>query len=141
MKVPARTLRTARASLLAACTGLAAVACRGGDGSYPASASAPSTSMPSAAVSDIPVDPETQKLLQQLDHSPNRMVRAIATLKAGDPARAQALGALKAAGVGNVQELEGRPLLVIEVNAAQLRALLGTGQVLRVQPDTAAPTN
>ena len=97
--------------------------------------------MPSVAMSSAPIDPETQKLLQQLENSPARVVRAIATLKAGDPAKAQALGALKAAGAGNAQEIEGRPLLVIEVNAAQLRALLGTGQVLRVQPDTASPTN
>ena len=96
---------------------------------------------PPAAVPDTSIDHETQKLLQQLESSPGRVVRAIATLKPGDAAKAQAMSALKAAGVSNVQEIQGRPLLVIEVDAAQLRALMATGQVLRVQPDTPSPTS
>ena len=127
---PNRQLIVAIASL-----GFAAPGCQGGEPATPAVRAAPSVPEGSG------VDAGTAALLADLDKSPTRVLRAIAMLRPGAQAKAQAVAALKAAGAASAHELGAQPMLVIEVNAAQLRALLATGQVLRVQPDTPVPTN
>ena len=47
----------------------------------------------------------------------------------------RALDAAKAAG----EPIGGRPLLVAELTAAQLRTVLASGEVIAVQPDEAVP--
>lgn len=75
-------------------------------------------------------DPETQALLVRMERTPEAVVRIIATLQPGNAAQAAARRALRAASVQDVQRIEGRPMLVAEVSAAQLRALWGTVSVL-----------
>ncbi len=124
--------------------GLSASGCRGGEAAQPAPAKpAPDAiQAPASAVADHGGgDAATTALLANLDRSPSRVVRAIAVLRPGPQARSDAGAALKAAGASTAQDLGSQPMLVVEVNAAQLRALLRTGQVLRVQLDSPAPTN
>lgn len=86
-------------------------------------------------------EPATAALQAELDKAPKQVRRAIATLQPGPDAKAKVAAALKASGAAPAQDLAPQPMLVIEVNAAQLRAVLATGRVLRVQPDSASPTN
>lgn len=130
---------------IALALGLAAPGCRGGEPAQtaPGKPSAGAVQAPASAMADYGGggDAATTALLASLDRSPTRVVRAIAVLRPGPLARSDASAALKAAGASTAQDLGSQPMLVIEVNAAQLRALLRTGQVLRVQLDSPAPTN
>jgi len=130
-----RCLTRAMAACIAVLGLAAAPGCRGGE-------SAPAPLRPGAGVPDAGgIDAASTALLADLDKAPTRAVRCIAVLRPGAQAKAQAGAALKAAGAGGFQDLAPQPMLVIEVNAAQLRALLRTGQVLTVQRDVPAPTN
>jgi hypothetical protein len=129
---------------LAATLCLAAPGCHGGEPPKPAPAPAPAHTpqgAPAAGPESGGMPPATAALLAQMDKTPARVQRAIAVLRPGLQAKAQALAALKAAGAAPAQDMAPQPMLVVEVNAAQLRALLGTGQVSSVQLDTPAPSN
>ena len=84
--------------------------------------------------------PGAQALLDQLDRQPQRIVRLIATIKPGAASLAQTQQALRTAGAHAGEPL-GETLLVMEVHAAQLRAVLAAAPILRVQVDGAVPTN
>ncbi|MDH0862945.1 hypothetical protein [Mitsuaria sp. GD03876] len=134
-----------------------ACALMGGDGAVAGSPGAP-MSMPSGApgagASGIPgasspsaSDSEclamdlidgASALLQSLDRSPDRPARVLLKLKPGPQALAEvrrALDAAKATG----EAVGGRPLLVAELTASQLRAVLATCQVAGVQRDEPVP--
>ena len=101
----------------------------------------PTTSTSSAMPDTQGADATTTALLAELEKQPGRVLRAIATIRPGLQAREQAIASLQSAGASTIQEVPGRPLLVIEVNFSQLRALLGSGQLVSVQPDTPVPIN
>jgi hypothetical protein len=89
----------------------------------------------------MPTTTQTAALLAELDKQPERLVRVIVMLQPGAAAHTEVEAAAKAAGVPSVQPLPGQPMLVVEAKPAQLRRLVATGQVLRLQMDSAAPTN
>jgi len=99
---PNRQLIVAIASLCFVAPG-----CHGGEPATPAVRAAPS--MPEGSG----VDAGTTALLADLDKSPTRVLRAIAMLRSGAQAKAQAVAALKAAGAPSAQELGAQPMLVI----------------------------
>jgi hypothetical protein len=127
---------------VAAALCLAAPGCQGGEPAKATHPAAPATQGASAGKPEgSGMNEATAALLAEMDKAPARVQRAIAVLRQVPQAKAQALAALKAAGASPAQDLSPQPMLVIEVNAAQLRALLRTGQVSSVQLDAPAPTN
>lgn len=79
-------------------------------------------------------------LLLALDRSPGRPARVLLRLKPGPAPLAHVRQALTAAGA-EAESIGDRPLLVAELTAQQLRAVLATCQVLSVQRDEPAPAN
>ncbi|MGN7876492.1 hypothetical protein ACTJKJ_23300 [Roseateles sp. 22389] len=114
-----------------------ACALMGGDGAVAGSPGAPlfSSTVECPAMEAIE---GAAALLASLDRSPNRTVRVLLRLKPGPAAMAGARRALDAAKAA-VEPIGGRPLLVAELTAAQLRAVLASCEVIGVQPDEAVP--
>jgi hypothetical protein len=80
-------------------------------------------------------------MVAEFEKQPDKLVRVIVTVRPGPATTAQVAAAAKAAGASTADPIKGQPLVVIEGKPAHLRAVLGTGQVLQMQRDGAAPTN
>ena len=81
-----------------------------------------------------------EALLAAMDRTPTRAVRVLVKAKSSPEALADLQRALQAAKAA-IDPVGRGPWLVAELDAAQLRALLATCQVLAVQRDQPAPTD
>jgi len=114
-----------------------ACALMGGDGAVAGSPGAPLSSSTGECPAMDAIE-GAAALLASLDRSPDRPARVLLRLRPGPAAMAgvrRALDAAKAAG----EPVGGRPLLVAELTAAQLRTVLASCEVIAVQPDEPVP--
>ncbi|WP_431259809.1 hypothetical protein ACQ86G_06365 [Roseateles chitinivorans] len=109
----------------------------GGPGATAASAARPAASQQECSAMDRIEGAEA--LLATMDRTPTQTVRVLIKARSGPKVLADLRRALQAEKV-TIDPVGHGPWLVAELDAAQLRALLATCQVLAVQPDQAAPT-